>query len=75
MTEPVTRRQAARYPLAARMLFRGQGESPWRVGETINVSRTRVLFRADGALPGQDAPVDFILTLPVSFDARPPCVR
>ena len=75
VTETVTRRQATRYPIAARMLYRGQGESPWRVGETFNVSRNGVLFRADGAVPGQDASLDFILTLPVSCDALPPCVR
>ena len=75
MTETVTRRQSNRYPIAARMVFRGQGELPWRVGEIINVSRTGVLFRADGELPGQDASLDFILTLPVSCDALPPRVR
>ena len=75
MTETVTGRQATRYPIAARMLFRGQGESPWRVGESINVSRSGVLFRADGALPGQDASLDFILTLPVSCDALATRVR
>ena len=74
VSEPVTRRQAMRYPIAARMLFRGQGESPWRFGETITVSCSGVLFRADGALPGPDASLDFILIMPVSCDA-PPCLR
>ncbi len=75
MTETDTRRKAPRFPMTARLLFRERGESSWRAGETINVSRSGVLFRADGEPPGRYDSLEFILTLPVNCDALPPRAR
>ena len=75
MTETDTRRKGTRFPMTARLLFRERGESPWRVGETINISRSGVLFRANGAPPCRHDSLEFILTLPVNCDALPPRVR
>lgn len=58
-------RRARRFPIRTSLLFRGRGELEWRHGLTVNVSRTGVLFHADGPLPGAGQAVDFILTLPL----------
>lgn len=57
------------------MLYRGPGDSAWRQGLTVNVSRTGVLFRADGPLPVAGQSVDFILTLPLDGSTPAPQVR
>ena len=75
VAETDTRRRATRYPIAARVLFRESGESPWRVGSTINVSRSGVLFRADGEPPPTTHSLDFIVTLPLEGETLAPCVR
>lgn len=51
------------------MLFRQPGESTWRPASTLNVSRTGVLFRAEGKLPDSSRAIEFIMTLP-SFAPR-----
>jgi len=75
VAETDTRRGARRYPISAQLLYRGPGESAWHLGSTINVSRSGVLFRTDGTLPGAIDSLDFILTLPVNGAAPAPHVR
>jgi hypothetical protein len=59
----------------AELLFREHGRPAWRLGTTINVSRSGVLFRADGTPPSSTQPLDFILKLPLSGEAPAPHVR
>ena len=61
-----SRRQARRYPIRTSLLFREQGASEWREASTLNLSRTGVLFRAEGAIPRQGAAMDFVVTLPLN---------
>ena len=75
MADTDTRRQARRFPITAQLLFREHGESAWRTGATINVSRSGVLFRADGAAPGTTQPLDFVLSLPLDRETPEPHVR
>jgi hypothetical protein len=70
-----TRPRATRFPIAAELRFREHGKSAWRTGTTINVSRSGVLFRAEGTPPGSTRPLDFILKLPLSGEAPTPHVR
>lgn len=46
------------------MLFRQPGESTWRPASTLNLSRTGVLFRAEGRVPDPSRAIEFIVTLP-----------
>jgi hypothetical protein len=75
MVEAGTRRRARRFPIAASLLYREHGESAWRLASTINVSRSGVLFRPDGRVPGTNRPLDFILSLPVNDATPAPHVR
>ena len=59
------RQRATRYAMATPLRFRGHGESEWRGASTLNVSRSGVLFRADGPPPGVRRDVEFILALPL----------
>jgi hypothetical protein len=70
-----TRPRARRFPIAAELLYREHGKSAWRTGTTINVSRSGVLFRADGKAPGSTRPLDFILKLPLNGESPAPHVR
>jgi hypothetical protein len=70
-----TRRRGRRFPITAQLLFREHGQSEWRTGATINVSRSGVLFRADGTPPGTAETLDFILTLPMNGESPAPHVR
>jgi len=67
--------RARRFPIAAELLFREHGQPAWRTGTTINVSRSGVLFRAEGTPPGSTQSLDFILTLPLNGGAPAPHVR
>jgi hypothetical protein len=75
MADTDARPRARRFPIAAELLFREHGKSAWRTGTTINVSRSGVLFRAEGTPPGSTRPLDFILTLPLNGEAPLPHVR
>jgi hypothetical protein len=75
VAETDARRRARRFPIAARVLFRESGEAPWRVGSTINVSSSGVLFRAEGTPPRASESLDFILTLPLDGGTPAPHVR
>jgi len=68
-------RRARRYAMATPLLFREQGESEWRGASTLNVSRSGVLFRADGPPPDMRRDVEFILALPVFGEAPGTQVR
>jgi hypothetical protein len=72
-TEP--QRRARRFPIATSLVFRGQGESEWRTGSTVNFSHSGVLFRADEPLPRLGSTVDFIVTLPINGVMPFPQVR
>jgi hypothetical protein len=69
------RPRARRFPIAAELLFREHGQRAWRSGTTVNVSRSGVLFLAEGTPPGPARPLDFILTLPFNGEAPAPRVR
>lgn len=51
--------------MATALRFREHGESEWHCASTMNVSRSGVLFRAEGPPPGMRRDVEFILALPV----------
>ena len=51
--------------MAMPLRFREHGESEWHGASTLNVSRSGVLFRADGPPPDMRREVEFILALPV----------
>jgi hypothetical protein len=61
--------------MATPLLFREYGESEWRGASTLNVSRSGVLFRADGPPPDMRRDVEFILALPVFGEAPGTQVR
>jgi hypothetical protein len=69
------RREARRFPITAQLLFREHGESAWRTGSTINVSRSGVLFRTAGTPLDPTHSLDFILTLPLDGETLAPHVR
>jgi hypothetical protein len=69
------RPRAQRFPIQTSLRFREHGESAWRTGATINVSRSGVLFRADGPLPDPVHAVDFIIELPLNGVTPGPHVR
>jgi hypothetical protein len=69
------RPRASRFPITTPVLFRERGESEWRRASTLNVSRSGVLFRAEGALPGTGHAVDFVLTLLLDDVTPPPRAR
>ena len=75
MADTDSRRKARRFPITAQLLFREHGESAWRTGATINVSRSGVLFRTDGAAPRTTQPLDFLLALPLNGGSPAPHVR
>ncbi len=57
------RRGAHRFPIVASVTFREHGEREWRAASTLNISRSGVLFRTDGALPSPRQSVEFVVTL------------
>lgn len=70
-----TRRLATRFPIVASMLFREHGKSEWHQASTLNLSRSGLLFRTEGPLPGTGHAVDVILTLPLNSVTPAPQVR
>ena len=75
MVSMEARRRATRFPIAAPLLFREQGDSEWHQALTVNVSHSGVLFLTDGPPPGGGAAVDFVLTLPRPGVAPAPHLR
>lgn len=50
--------------MAAEVVYRRVGESDWREGRTVNVSRTGVLFHSAAAVLPAATRIEFILMLP-----------
>ena len=62
--------RAHRFPIRMTVLFRPSGDVDWRMGRTANVSRSGVLFGADG-LMDPDTPVEVGLILMEETGADP----
>jgi len=56
-------------------MFREHGASEWRQASTLNLSRSGVLFRADGPLPDPGHVIDFIVALPLNGITPSPQAR
>ena len=56
--------RATRYNMAARVVYRGEGQAAWQEGQVINVSRTGVLFEPKGAEVPLSAAIEFVIDLP-----------
>lgn len=69
------RRRDRRYAITAPLLYREHGGVTWRVGTTIDVSSSGVLFRADENAPGISQHLDFILSLPLNGESPAPHAR
>jgi len=67
--------RARRFPIKTSLRFREQGESEWRLASTINVSRSGVLFRAEGPLADPVHAVDFVIDLPLNGVTPGPQLR
>jgi hypothetical protein len=75
VTDAYRRRRGRRYAIATSLLYREHGSPQWRKGTTVNVSRSGVLFRTDGKVPGMSQRLDFILTLPLNRKSPEPHAR
>ena len=62
--------RASRVPLALTLRYRPQGDVGWSEAQTINISRSGVLFAADGSLE-IDAPIEMSLDLPIEVGGAP----
>ena len=56
--------RAHRYELSAPVLYRSVGEGDWHTGQTVNVSRTGLLFTQCRQVPQAAAELEFVLVLP-----------
>jgi hypothetical protein len=63
MQQPVTIRRASRYEMSAPLLYRRVGEGDWSTGQTVNISRTGMLFMGLPALLQAATEVEFVLML------------
>lgn len=63
--------RANRYKLAAPLRYRRHGELTWRVGETINLSKSGVLFAAQLPLP-PGTKLEIAISLPHNENPRLP---
>jgi hypothetical protein len=59
-------RRAPRFALDVPLRYRAVGERDWSSGQSANISRSGVLFRADRALP-LETPVELAFKLPVKL--------
>jgi hypothetical protein len=50
---PVYPRRATRFPIQTSVYYRESGEIAWHKGTTVNISRSGVLFQAEGDLVPQ----------------------
>jgi hypothetical protein len=60
--------RAPRFPLRLGLRYRQAGDPEWHLGESDNISRSGVLFRAP-AFVQIDAPVELRIALPVKPDS------
>ena len=58
--------RAQRFPIHTTLRYRPSGESEWQEGETVNISRTGVMFRAE-RLVAEQTPVEMSFELPVEI--------
>ncbi len=58
--------RAQRFPIQTTLRYRESGEAAWREGETVNISRTGVLFRAQ-RIVAEQTPVEMSFELPVEI--------
>jgi hypothetical protein len=56
--------RATRYEMSAPMLYRRLGEPEWSPGQTVNISRSGVLFTAPPPVPPANTRLQFVLMLP-----------
>ena len=61
--------RAQRFSIQTPLKFRASGEIDWKEGETVNISRTGVLFRSRSGMAVR-APVEMSFVLPTEV-ARP----
>jgi hypothetical protein len=57
------------------MLYQEPGARHWKGGQTVNVSRSGVLFRPDEPLPATLSDLNFTITLPPAGGSPAPHVR
>ncbi len=69
--EPERVPRHARFEVRLAMSYRQRGDTDWRTSTTENISRSGVLFRADGPLDPQ-TPLELMLTLPGTVAGEPP---
>ena len=58
--------RAQRFPIQTTLRFRASGQSEWLEGETVNISRTGVLFQAQRVVL-INTPVEMSFHLPVEI--------
>ena len=63
--------RASRFGVQLQVRYRTAGDLDWRVGFTINISRSGVLFRPEGVVEPK-MPIDMILVLPGGVAGEPP---
>ncbi len=63
--------RASRFGVRLQVRYRTAGDLDWRVGFTINISRSGVLFRPEGVVEPK-MPIDMILVLPGGVAGEPP---
>ncbi len=64
MTAEDVRPRATRYEFGAVIRYRRVGETVWREGWTINVSRSGVLFTGPPPVLENDTPLEMVIVLP-----------
>ena len=57
--------RARRYAMAVPLEFRQSADAGWQTARTLNLSRTGILFRTEGAAPDQEGQIEFIVSLPL----------
>ena len=56
--------RAPRFAIPISMLYREAGSREWREGQTENISRSGVLFRAQAAID-PDTPIEILISIPL----------
>ncbi len=62
--------RAPRFPIQAPLQFRVKGEGQWKEGQTVNISRSGVLFRASQLLAVR-TPLEMTFELPAGLAEGP----
>ncbi len=62
--------RAPRFPIQGLLQFRVKGEEQWEEGQTVNISRSGVLFRASQLLAVR-TPLEMTFELPAGLTKRP----